>query len=74
MQLVPSIVTEQTLQDFVKVGYLSNMDVMSYRDPDPTEERPQPKEGEVIIFTDHMSRGFAPPGSKFFRDVLHFFD
>ena len=32
------------------------------------------KEGEVIVFTDHMSRGLAPPGSKFFRDVLHFFD
>ena len=27
-----------------------------------------------MIFADHMSRGFAPPGSKFFRDVLNFFD
>ena len=47
---------------------------MSYRAPDPSEERPQPKDGEVVIFADHMSRGFAPPGSKFFRDVLNFFD
>ena len=47
---------------------------MSYRAPDPSEERPQPKDGEVVIFADHMSRGFALPGSKFFRDVLNFFD
>ena len=31
-----------------------------------------PKEGKVIIFADHLSRGFSPPGSKNFRDVLHF--
>src|SRR4051812_8840402 len=71
---VPSIVTESKLSEFVKSGHLPKKDVMSYRAPNPSEEKPQPKEGEVIIFTDHMSRGFAPPGSKFFRDVLHFFD
>ena len=27
----------------------------------------------MIIFVDHLSRGFSPPGSKFFRDVLHCF-
>ena len=47
---------------------------MSYHAPDPSEERPQPRDGEVVIFPDHMSRGFAPLGSKFFRDVLNFFD
>ena len=26
----------------------------------------------MIIFVDHLSRGFSPPGSKNFRDVLHF--
>ena len=46
---------------------------MSYRAPDPEEERPNPKDGEVIVFTDHMNRGFSPPSSKFFREVLHFF-
>ncbi|XBJ28328.1 hypothetical protein VPH35_005452 [Triticum aestivum] len=71
---VKSVVTESTLSEFVKSGYLPNKDIMSYRAPDPSEEKPHPKEGEVIIFTDHMSRGFAPPGSKFFRDVLQFFD
>ena len=47
---------------------------MSYRAPKPEEEKPQPKEGEVIVFTDHMNQGFSPPGSKFFREVLHFFN
>ena len=46
---------------------------MHYRAPDSGEERPLPKDDEVIVFTDHMNRGFSPPGSKFFRDVLHFF-
>ncbi|XBH67635.1 hypothetical protein VPH35_095984 [Triticum aestivum] len=69
-----SSVTEETLANFVKSGYLPKKEVMSYRAPDPSEERPQPRDGEVVIFADHMSRGFAPPGSKFFRDVLNFFD
>ena len=68
-----SNVTDETLADFVKSGYLPKKDVMSYRAPDPSEERPQPRDGEVVIFADHMSRRFAPPGSKFFRDVLNFF-
>ena len=71
---VKSIVTDSTLDDFVKTGYLPKKEVMSYHAPDPTEENPQPNAGEVIVFTDHMNRGFSPPGSKFFRDVLHFFD
>ena len=46
---------------------------MSYRAPDPEEERPNPRDVEVIVFTEHMNRGFSPPGSKFFREVLHLF-
>ncbi|XBJ12429.1 hypothetical protein VPH35_016953 [Triticum aestivum] len=69
-----SNVTNETLANFVKSGYLPKKEIMSYRAPDPSEEKPQPKDGEVVIFADHMSRGFAPPGSKFFRDVLNFFD
>ena len=71
---VPSIVTEKTLQDFVTTGYFPKKFVMHYRAPKPEEEKPQPKEVEVIVFTDHMNQGFSPPGSKFFRDVLHFFN
>ena len=69
---VRSIVTDNTFNEFVKTGYLPKKEIMSYRAPDPTEEKPQPKEGEVIVFTDHMNRGFSPPGSKFFRDACTF--
>ena len=70
---VPSTITEDRLKEFFLIGFLPSKSVMSYRAPDPEEERPNPKDGEVIVFTDHMNRGFSPPGSKFFREVLHFF-
>ena len=53
---VPSIVTKSKLAEFVKSAHLPKKEVMSYRAPDSSEERPQPKEGEVIVFTDHMNR------------------
>jgi hypothetical protein len=34
----------------------------------------QPQQGEVVVFADHLHRGFCPPGSKFFCDVLNFFN
>ena len=71
---VRSIVTDSTLDDFVKTGYLTKKEVMPYRAPHPDEEIPQPKDREVVTFTYHMNRGFTPPGSKNFRDVLKFFD
>ena len=70
---VPSTITEERLKEFSIIGFLPSKAVMSYRAPDPEEERPNPKDGEVIVFTDHMNRGFSLPGSKFFREVLHFF-
>ena len=54
---VPSTVTRSKLSEFVKSGHLPKKEVMFYRAPDPSEEKPQPKEGEVIIFMDHMNRG-----------------
>ena len=48
-----SNVTDETLANFVKSGYLPKKEVMSYRAPDPSEERPQPRDGEVVIFADH---------------------
>ena len=44
---VKSIVTDSTLDDFVKTDYLSKKEIMSYRAPNPEEEFPQPKTGEV---------------------------
>ena len=35
-----SNVTDDTLDDFVKTGYLPKKEVMSYRALDPSEERP----------------------------------
>ena len=35
-----SNVTDDTLANFVKSGYLPKKEVMSYRAPDPSEERP----------------------------------
>ena len=65
--------TEERLKEFFSIGFFPGKTVMSYRAPDSDEERPNPKDGEVIVFTDHMHRGFSPPDSKFFWDVLHFF-
>ena len=54
------------------MGVLAKNDLIHWRVPS-TEIPPEPKEGEVIVFIDHLLRGFTPPGSKFFRDVVHFF-
>src|SRR3954467_2151509 len=38
----------------------------------PREDtRSKPDKGEFIVFADHVTRGFRPPGSEFFRSVLH---
>ena len=68
---VVSRVAEEDLNEYVQTGVLAKKDVIHWRVPG-TETPPEPKDGEVIVFTDHMLRGFSPPGSKFFRDVLHF--
>ena len=67
----PSRVTEEQLNNLVKTGALAKKDVIHWRVPG-TETPPEPKDGEVVVFTDHMLRGFCPPSLKFFRDVLHF--
>ena len=69
---VASRVTDEDLNDFVQIGILAKKDDIHWRVPS-TENPPRPKEGEVIVFTDHMIRGFTLPGSKFFWDLLHFF-
>ena len=69
---VPSPVTEAQLAGCVATGALANKDTIHWRVPGP-EFPLKPQDGEVIVFVDHMNRGFSPPGSKFFRDVLHLF-
>ena len=31
---------------------------------------PSPAKGEVVVFTEHLFRGFSPPGNLFFRQLL----
>ena len=66
---VPSRVTEDQLNKCVTIGALAKKDVIHWRAPGP-ENPPAPKDGDVVVFVDHLGRGFSPPGSKFFRDVL----
>ena len=63
---VPSRVTETQLENLVKIGTLGEKDVIHWRVPGP-ESVPEPKDGEVVVFADHLARGFSPPGSKFFK-------
>ena len=59
------------MNNHVATGALAKKEDIHWRAPGD-EVLPQPKDGEVIVFTDHLGRGFSPPGSKKFRDVLHF--
>ena len=52
-----------------KIGTLPKKNEIRWRVPG-LENPPSPREGEVVVFADHIGRGFKPPGSKFFRDVL----
>ena len=66
---VPSRITEDDLEKMASIGGLGPKEVLHWRAPGK-ECPPQPKEGEVIVFFDHLARGFNPPGSKKFHDVL----
>ena len=67
--LVPSCVTETQLNNLVMIGALGSKNTIHWRAPGK-ECPPTPQEGEVVVFVDHLARGFKPPGSKFYRDVL----
>ena len=68
---VVSRITEEELNVYVHTGILAKKEVIHWRVP-RNETRPEPKNGEVVVFMDHMVR-ISPPGSRFFRDVLHLF-
>ena len=65
----PSRVTEAQLDGCVATGALASKETIHWRVPGP-ENPPEPKDGEVIVFVDHLGRGFSPPGSKNSHDVL----
>ena len=66
---VPSRIKEEQLTGYVLTGALAKRDVIHWRVPGP-ECPPEPQDGEVVVFMQHLDRGFSPPGSKIFQDVL----
>ena len=68
---LPTKVDDATLEKYVEAGLLDSKEIIGWRTA-PGELIPNPGPGEVVIFTDYLERGFKPPGSKFFRDALHF--
>ena len=67
-----STVSVAKLQDLVDSGDLQAQDIIHWRAPG-NEVVPAPRDSEVIIFADHLNRGFKPPGSLFFRTLLAYY-
>src|SRR4051812_14989134 len=59
-----SRVTETQLNNLVLTGALSSRNAIHWRVPGK-ECPPTPRDGEVVVFADHLARGFNPPGSRF---------
>ena len=68
-----SLVTKEILNDYVGQGLLAAQREIGWQVSNG-ETIPAPAEREIVVFTDHILRGFTPPGSKFFRDLLHYFN
>jgi hypothetical protein len=64
-----SWVTEETLADLAEAGFLPPKEDGVWRAPGD-EIEPRPKPNELVMFVEHVERGFTPPGSPFFRNLL----
>src|SRR4051812_10240443 len=64
-----SQMTQLRLVKMEKLGVLPPQSEI-HRHAPGDENRPRPREGEVVVFGEHVTRGFHPPGSRFFRNVL----
>ena len=60
---LPTKVNDTILADYVKTGNLDPEDVIGWR-TGFGEDLPNPKEGEIVVFVEHLERGFKPPGSN----------
>src|SRR4051812_14086872 len=69
---VGSSVDLARLTELHSCGLLPSQESIGWRFP-LNETRPRPREDEVVVFADHVTRGFHPPGSRFFRNFLRFF-
>ena len=54
---VPSRITEEQLNGMVKIGTLPKKNEIRWRVPGP-ENPPTPREGEVVVFANHIGHGF----------------
>ena len=68
-----STVTEATLKNFADAGELPKKEEIFWHAVGD-EIRPKPREGEVVVLLDHITRGLRPPGSNFFRRVLSYYN
>ena len=64
--------TELKLQELVTSQVLPPKDIIHWRGA-TDETRPRPDKGEIVVFTEHVTRRFRPPGSLFFREVLQYY-
>ena len=60
---VPSRITETQINGYVTTGALASKRVLHWRVPD-SECPSEPQDGEVIVFMQHLDRGFSPPDHK----------
>ena len=68
-----STVSEATLKRYSDTGELPKKDEISWRAAGD-ETRPKPRDDEVVVLLDHVTRGMRPPGSNFFRRVLAYYE
>ena len=65
-----STMTVEQLKGFQFSGLLPSS--VKWRAPG-NEIEPSPAKGEVVVFGEHLFRGFSPSGILFFRQVLDFY-
>ena len=64
--------SEAVLQRYEDSGELPKKRDIAWRAAGD-EIHPKPREGEVVVLLDHVTRGLRPPGSTFFRRVLAYY-
>ena len=57
---VPSRIMEEDLKGCVITSALPKQSEIHWRAPGP-ENPPEPKDGEIVLFVDHLNCGFKPP-------------
>ena len=65
-----SSVTDAALKRVRDSGALGPDTAMEARLPPEDEVVPQPRDGEHVVFVDHIHRGMGFPVSPFFREFL----